>query len=80
MGVDQPLEIRKVFVSAKCGKTCLITLIDETDAIIDEHFGHPPVHVDALSDDGDWITLEIDNATGYIIGWKPIETLKAPQV
>ena len=76
--MDRPPHVRKVFLSAKCKDVCLVTLLTEDELIVEEHFGYPPApFTDNEPGDEEWVSLEIDNATGCIVGWKPIETLKA---
>ena len=48
-------------------------LIGDNDDIIEEHNG---VVLPQFGEDGDFLHLEIDNATGRINNWKPIDTFE----
>lgn len=59
----------KISISAKCSDMCSTTVKDET-GILFNTAGYAP-SIDAVGD-GDYISLEIDNDTGTIVGWTPL--------
>jgi hypothetical protein len=63
-----------VKIAVKHDDRATIHLLDSDKQKIDEHDGGMP-YVGIFG--GDYTKLLIDNASGLIIGWKPIERLKS---
>lgn len=66
--------IKTVYVNAKCSDCCDIVLQNDKNEYIEEHVGYVPKNIGIGG--GDYIELHIDNATGKIVDWVPITTLK----
>lgn len=64
------MEIKKVTISMKHNDLAVMTLDNENDVEVFEHDGYMPDM--GIFEGGDYTELTIDNATGKIIGWKPI--------
>lgn len=63
------MEIKKVTINMKHNDLVFMSLDNENDVEVFEHDGYMP---DMGMLGGDQTELTIDNATGKIIGWKPI--------
>lgn len=68
-------KIKTVIIGGKVSDLCHGTLIGPNGETIEEHDGHVP-QVGSLDDGEDYLYFEIDNETGVIKNWKPIETFK----
>jgi hypothetical protein len=63
-----------VSIYGKVSDMCIITLLDEKRFLIEEHVGYVPPFP-AIGGSGDYIEIEVENETGKIVDWKPIEKL-----
>ena len=65
-------------ITAKCSDLCVVQLLsDDGKTELAEHDGYVPVGIgidacDFNSTSYDYVEIEIDIATGQIVGWKPI--------
>jgi hypothetical protein len=70
------MSVKTVYISGKVSDLFHGTLFDEDMQILEEVDGYVPA-ISAIDGPGDYIGIQIDNATGTIVGWKPIETFKS---
>lgn len=64
------MSVVRINISAKCSDLCVTTL-EMSDGTEKEKDGYVP-HIDGIGG-GDYIELTIDNATGKVINWVPIQ-------
>lgn len=64
-------KITSIWVSAKCSDLCFVEYFDKDKKMVAERDGYVPSFLNEGSDnDGDFLTLEIDVASGKILNWK----------
>lgn len=66
--------IKTVFIAGKCSDLCDIQLINENDKLVESYDGYVPSNIGIGG--GDYLEFQVDNATGKIIDWVPITSLK----
>jgi hypothetical protein len=67
--------VKTVVIGGKVSDMCHGTLIGHDGSKIEEHDGYVP-QVGCLDDGADYLYFEIDNETGVIKNWNPIETFR----
>ena len=60
-----------VYLSAKCSDMCFTTVIDQDGNEVLEKDGYVP-HIKGIGG-GDYLSIKVDNATGKIVGWVPVQ-------
>ena len=60
---------KTVHISAKCSDLCFTQIEDENGNMIAEHDGYVPAFMPDQHY-GDYVSLEIDIATGKILNWR----------
>ena len=60
----------KITISAKCNDMFGMLITDDKNKTVLDYDGYVP-DIESIGG-GDYIELEIDNATGTIIGWVPL--------
>lgn len=66
------MSVKRVRIGGKVSDMCFGALFDDKGKLVEEHDGYVP-NIKALGG-GDYLRLEIDNATGQILNWKPIQS------
>ena len=61
----------RIFISAKCSDLCHYKVVDDQGIYILEGDGYVPENWGVGG--GDYVELTIDNKTGRIVGWVPID-------
>lgn len=61
----------RIFISVKCSDSCDYAVVDDQGNYILEGDGYVPRNWGVGG--GDYVKLTIDNETGKIVGWVPID-------
>ena len=68
----------KISFGCKCSDMSYMTIYDDEGNEIFEHDGYVP-SIKGLGS-GDYVDIDIDNATGKIIGWVPLSADKIEEL
>ena len=63
------MAVKTIYITAKCSDQCAIAYYDENNQVVGNSDGYVP---DFMPNEhyGDYIEIEIEIATGQILGWK----------